>query len=170
MTLNEIDSYLNDSKALINNAKNKLMRLGYYCPYINMPNPMPGYPLRFQIQSIQELENRQRQLEGMAYAERHRDGSMGIWWLAVGVVGVASSYIAAYVYDHYTKAKMQSDYLDCLEKYQTQYGKSPEEAASICGQGGDSLKESIQNTIKLVIYGGVAIMALYVASKYFIKK
>ena len=105
------------------------------------------------------LMDKQNQLERIAWAERHRDGSMGIWWLAVGVVGIASSYIAAYVYDHYTKAKMQSDYLDCLNKYQTDYGMSPEDAAKICGQGGEGLKESITKTIKIVIYGGVAVMA-----------
>jgi hypothetical protein len=170
MTLNEIDSYLLASRQYIDNSKRMLASMGY-CPYVNVRNPIPGYPMRFQVENpLQDLEDRQSYLERMAWNERHKDGSMGIWWLAVGVVGVASSYIASYIYDHYTKAKMQSDYYDCLDKYQTDYGMSPEEAKKICGSGNEGVKESITNIIKLGIYGAVAVMALYVASKYLGKR
>ena len=154
MTLNQIDTYLNASREYINNSKRKIASMGFCCPSMFLGN----------------LLDRQNELERQVWNERHRDNSMGIWWLAVGAVSLATTYLGAYVYDHYTKAKTQSNYLDCLNEYQTEpHNMTPEEAAQVCG-GGSSVKEDITSTIKLGIYGGIAIMAMYLASKFIGKK
>jgi len=152
MTLNQIDIYLSASREYIDNSKRKIARMGFCCPSM----------------FLGRLIDRQNELERQVWNERHR-GTMGIWWLGVGIISAAATYLGAYVYDHYTQAKTQSKYLDCINKYQTEYGMSPDEAAKIC-QGGDSVKEDFTSTIKLGIYGSIAIMAMYLVSKFIGKK
>jgi len=149
MTLNQIDTYLSASREYIDNSKRKIARMGFCCPSMFLGG----------------LIDRQNYLERQVWNERHRDTSMGIWWIGAGIVSAAATYLGAYVYGHYTQAKTQSNYLDCLNKYQTDFGMTPDEAAKIC-QGGDSVKGGIASTIKLGIYGGIAIMAMYLVSKF----
>jgi len=153
MTLNQIDTYLSASREYIDNSKRKIARMGFCCPSMFLGS----------------LIDRQNYLERQVWNERHRDTSMGILWFGVGIVSAAAIYLGAYVYDHYTQAKTQSRYLNCLEKYQTEFSMSPEEAETVC-RGGDSVKEDITSTIKLGIYGSIAIMAMYVVSKFIGKK
>jgi hypothetical protein len=153
MNLNEIDAYLSASRGYIEDAKRRIGNMGFCCPAM----------------LLGDLEKRQIELERMAWNERHKDGSLGIWWFGVAAIGVATSYIAAYVYDHFTAAKTTSEYTKCLEKYQASpYNRTPEQAKELCTGGND--KADITATIKIAIYGGVAIMALYVVSKFLGKK
>lgn len=153
MTLNDIDAYLSASRGYIENAKRRLSQLGFCCPAM----------------FIGELEDKQRYYERLAWSERHRDGSMGLWWLAVYAAGAVVSILGTKIYEHYTEAKSQSQYLDCMKGYED-LGRSPEEAQKLCGGGGTDVKTNIAKTIQTVIYGAVAIMALYVVSKLVKKK
>lgn len=151
MNLNQIDNYLSASRAYIEDAKRRIKSMGICCPSM----------------LLGDLESRQLELERLAWAERHKDGSMGIWWFGVAAIGVATSYLAAYVYDHFTISKTQSEWVKCLEKYQASpYNMTPEEAKNQCTVGGGGIKTDITKTIQIAIYGGIAIMTLYVVSKF----
>ena len=154
MTLNEIDTYLNASRGYIENSKRRLASLGFCCPTL----------------FLADLENRQTQLERIAWAERQRQangmGILPIYW--IGAIIVSLSTLGTYVYSIFQQSKIQSDYLNCLDRLKDM---DPQEAAAICsGQKGESTKDDITKTIKIAIYGAVAVMALYLASKFVGKK
>lgn len=146
LTLSEIDEYLAESRKYLNNAYHRARRMGWYCP------------------ALDRMLTRQEELERIAWIQSHR-GEMGWFWL-VAAAGSVAAYLGTYVYRQYSESKMQADYLECLETYTSQ-GIAPEVAAEICsGQGiSAGTGQSIQKTVKMVVYGGVIIMALWFGNK-----
>ena len=153
MTLNEIDSYLDVSRSYIENSKRRLASMGFCCPELYLG----------------KLIGRQNYLERIAWTER-RNLSMGflpVVWLAISA-GTIATAIGAWVYSHFTQTKIQSDYLDCLEREEAK-GNTSEAAKNICS-GGGGVSEEITKTIKLAVYGAIAVMVLYVVSKFIKEK
>jgi hypothetical protein len=144
LSMGQIGEYLAKSREYINDAYNRASRMGVYCPYLD------------------RLLTRQEELEREAW----RASRQGLGWFLVAAVGSVAAYLGTYVYKQYADAKMQSDYLKCLETYTSQ-GISPEMAADICsGQYSTSQTTSnIEKNIKLVVYGAIAITALWFGSK-----
>ena len=149
--IDTIDTYLSASRSYIEDAKRRIANMGFCCPSI-----------------LGDLENRQIELERMAWSERQK-GNLGGPLLIPVIIGTVVSGIGAWVYSHFTTAKTTSEYMKCLERYQADpHNKTVDEAKSICTGGND--KQDITTTIKIAIYGGVAIMALYVVSQFLGKK
>lgn len=159
LAMSDIGNYLDSSRAYLENAKNRLTQMGYCCPYT----------------LLGDLMEEQDRLDRMYYQETQQNG-LGYIWLILAAGSVAA-YLGSYVYSHYIQAKTQSDYLDCLGKYQKLYedsGFNPADSASMaisaCGGSKGGEKEEITSTIKLAIYGSMAIFGLYILNKFISKK
>ena len=157
MTLAESEKYLTASREYLENSVNRLHELGVRRPYT----------------LLGDLFNEQMRLEGLLWTEKQKAQGLGFFW---GAVAVSLTVIAGYVYDIYTKSKMQSERLDCISNYQKMYvdnGYSQTDAlnmaANICsGDGGT--KKDIMDVMKSAIYGGVIIFSIYVIYKLMVKK
>jgi hypothetical protein len=147
MNLNEIDTYLSASRSYIDDAKRRISAMGFCCPSM----------------FLGDLETRQLELERIAWDERHRNGEMGFFWIIAGAV-TAIGALGTYVYNHYLTVKEKSDYIKCLDDAKAR-NMSDTDARTYCG-GGSSISSDITKTIKIAVYGGVALMALYVIYKF----
>jgi len=147
MNLNEIDAYLANSRALILDAKRRISNMGFCCPAM----------------FLGDLESKQLELERMAWQARQRNGEMGYFWIIAGAI-TAIGALGTYVYNHYLTVKEKTDYTKCLEDARARGESDPE---GYCKGG---LGPEITKTIKIAVYGGVAIMALFVIYKFVGKK
>jgi len=157
LSMSDIGYYLDASRAYIENAKSKFAQIGFCCD-----------PILSNLIEDQDL------LDRAYYQEMQRSNNLGlapiVWLISAGTTIAIS--LGSYIYTHYTKAKIQSDRLDCLAKYEEIYkslgpvGASNKALAMCDGQVGESTKEEIIQTIKLAIYGGVAIFGLYILNKF----
>ena len=161
LSMSDIGNYLDASRAYLENAKNKLAQLGYCCDPV-----------------LSNLAEEQDRLDRAYYQSMQGSGGLGYIWYIATAIGITASYLGSYIYSHYTQVKLQSDRLDCLEKYQKIYEGSgfnsvdaSAQALIMCeGHVGESTKQEIIQTLKLAIYGGVAIFGLYILNKFINKK
>lgn len=157
---NKIDDYLAASRRYIEHAKQVLSGLGV-CSSCR----------------LNKLESNQIYLERLAWIKSHNQmGFLPVVWAGLAI-GSVIAYLGTYVYKHYTDSKMQSDYLDCLNEKQAQLIASGvseadalERAGALCSGSGTNTASSIEGTIKLVIYGAIAIMGLYFGIKLLTRK
>jgi hypothetical protein len=150
MDLNEIDTYLQSSRNMIDVAKRRIAGMGFCCPGV----------------FLGDIESRQNELERQAWLQRQRRSSLGYFWLVAGAItGIAA--LGTYVYNHYLSVKEKTSLLTCIEELRKE-GKTAEEASRICN--GATISGDLTKTIQIVIYGGVAMLALYVISKIIIRK
>lgn len=145
LSMGQIGAYLIRSRELIEDSKNRMSRMGVYCPYLD------------------RLLTRQEELERLAW-RASRQG-LGWFWIAAAAGSIAA-YLGTYVYKQYSDVKMQSDYLKCLETYTSQ-GISPEVAAEICAgkYSTSGTTSAIEKNVKMIVYGAVLITALWFANK-----
>lgn len=145
LSMAQIGKYLVRSREYIIDAKNRASRNGWYCPYLD------------------RMLTRQEELERLAW-RASRQG-LGWFWITAAIGSVAA-YLGTYVYKQYSDAKMQSDYLKCLETYTSQ-GISPEIAAEICSgrYSTSGTTGAIEKNIKMIVYGAIIITALWFTSK-----
>lgn len=155
MTLGQIESYLVASREYLTRASDNMRAMGYCC-------------------GLGKLWAEQERLENIAWQARHgKDLGFAPIIPVIVLGGSLLAWLGTQVYTHYTEAKTQSDYLDCLKLYTQKYidgGYSETEAsdrASIVCQGKvPSEKEGALGLAKLAIYAGIGIAALYFIMKF----